>query len=542
MAGVTTLAQHGGMLNGEHITIDLISMISGDKAATQSVVDLFLMLYNKIEAHEIEVQQVSDQLGLAEDQIKALEIELGYLNSENNLLRHKIAITDDNSRTMYLRLEGLSETLNNNLPLHVVQTLSKTGVICNISDIDYTKRIGKFKEGTTRPILIRFIREGKRNSIFYNRANINKNRARGDPLLWLNDDISDETRRHRKTVRDIAALAKQEDITVRVHDDGIIVDNNKYRHIDLDLLPTKISIEKAKSRDEPTGIYFQSEKSPYSNHYPSRFVDEQGQTFENVEQAYQFKKAKAHNKMALANKILETRDPPEIHRLAKQLPTSKNWIKEEEQIMTDLVTMKFTQNPHIRNLLLATENKEFHEATSNKKWGTGAELASNALLNGDWNGEDLLGQILERVRTNLKLVYPIPPDPFGSSEDVNALTHVKSTNDPPTPHTHTARGEGGKTSPVLAQLQISARAKPMGGQLPTPAAGSKTPTTVESPHSSAGSPVSTQAIEEISNKRRNKSAPTPPPQSTSIVNSSATAPLRGNRVTRAARANQGKKQ
>lgn len=201
-------------------------------------------------------------------------------------------------------------------------------------------------------------------------------------MLWLNDEISDETRRHRKTVRDIAALAKQNGTTVRVHDDGIIVENNKYRHIDLDLLPTHISVESAKSRDEPTGIYFQSEKSPYSNHYPSRFVDDLGQTFESVEQAFQYKKAKAHNKLFLANKILATRDPMEIHRLAKQLPSSKIWVKDEESIMTDLVTMKFTQNIYIRNLLLATGNKEFHEATSNKKWGTGAELSSNALLNG----------------------------------------------------------------------------------------------------------------------------------------------------------------
>lgn len=163
---------------------------------------------------------------------------------------------------MNLRLEGLSESLNNNLPNHVAQTLSKTGIIGELTDIDYVKRIGKFKEATTRPILVRFLREGKRNSVFYNRANINKNRARGDPLLWLNDNISDKTRRNRKTVRDIATLAKQVGTNVKVHDDGIIVDNNKFRHQDLDLLPPKISVAKAKSREESTRIYFQGDRVP----------------------------------------------------------------------------------------------------------------------------------------------------------------------------------------------------------------------------------------------------------------------------------------
>lgn len=242
MADHGSQPHHGGVLNGEHIMTDLNCMIAGDKAATQNIVDMFLMLYNKIAAHEIEVQDTTDQFVTALDKIKSLEIEVGYLKSENDLLRNKIVITEDNSRTMYLRLEGLNESMNNNLPLHVSQTMSKTGIICELSDIDFVKRIGKYKEGTIRPVLIKFVKEGKRNSVFYNRANINKSRARGEPLLWLNDDISDETRRNRKTVRDIAALAKQVGTNVKVHDDGIIVDNTKFRHQDLDLLPPRISV------------------------------------------------------------------------------------------------------------------------------------------------------------------------------------------------------------------------------------------------------------------------------------------------------------
>lgn len=482
---------------------------------------------------------------------------------------------------MYLRLEGLSESLNNNLPHQVTQTLSKTGVICEMSDIDFVKRIGKYKESTTRPVLIRFLKEGKRNSVLYSRANLNKNRPRGEPLLWLNDDISDETRRNRKTVRDIAALAKQVGTEVKVHDDGIIVGNNKYKHADLDLLPPEISVTKAKSREEPTGIYFQSEMSPYSNHYQSRFTDDQGQTFESVEQAFQFRKAMAHGKSQIANKILATRNLQEIHKLAKQLPTNKKWSDSELNTMQNLVTHKLTQNSYIRNLLLASGNAEFHKATGNKKWGTGAELSSKALMNGAWEGRDLLGQVLEKVRATLKLVYPTPTPPtpllqdravtttdtIGAQSTQSSQSRSGSTSSPS--RTTTERASTSQESPHASQTagkslpsgdspqrttasQKSPKPSLVTGQSPTLTGELTSPTpstksTYSRASSQSHSPPPTQAaIEEISRKRRSKAAPTPPPRPTDAKpDTSATQddgiPLRGNRVARPRLAKKGKK-
>lgn len=170
--------------------------------------------------------------------IRALETELNFMNSEYASLKHDLSTTHDAARTMYLRLEGLGEEANNNLPQQVATSLSKTGIQCNTNDLDYVKRLGKYKEGSSRPILVRFTKEGKRNSILYNRANVNKHRAQGEPFLWINDDVSDETRNNRKTVREVAILAKQlGNNNIKVHSDGLIIGNQKYKHEDLDLLP-----------------------------------------------------------------------------------------------------------------------------------------------------------------------------------------------------------------------------------------------------------------------------------------------------------------
>lgn len=170
------LTARSDCLDGEVIFTDLSNMVAGDGNATQSMVDLFLMLFNKIEAYEIESENTAQIFLDTNKKLAFLELEMKYLKNENDMLRNQLAHTDDASRTMYLRLEGLSENLNNNLPLHVANSLSKTGVSCTVNDLDHVKRIGKFKQGQARPILVRFMKEGKRNSILYNRANINKNK------------------------------------------------------------------------------------------------------------------------------------------------------------------------------------------------------------------------------------------------------------------------------------------------------------------------------------------------------------------------------
>lgn len=71
--------------------------------------------------------------------------------------------------------------------------------------------------------------------------NINKRKTKGESLLWINDEVSDETRRNRKSVREVAILAKQVGkANIKIHSDGLIIDNQKFKHEDLDLLPPQL--------------------------------------------------------------------------------------------------------------------------------------------------------------------------------------------------------------------------------------------------------------------------------------------------------------
>lgn len=353
-----------------------------------------------------------------------LEREIQFLNQENLDLRYQLAITEDATKSLQLRLEGLKENDQESLISHVTTILSLSGVVCLPADIDYVRRLGKHKPGSPRPILIKFMRQSQRDAILYNRANININSTSTD-LVWLNDEVSSFTRRNRKTVRDVATLANSMGVeNVRIHGDGIVIGNGKYKHRDLDLLPPLLTATNAKTIQTDTDIFFQSELSPFSNFYMSRFEDQNSQIFECLEQAFQFRKATYHNNHQLANKILATRNPYEHKRLGNLVDTSQSWRESEADCMSELLLYKFTQNNQVAEQLMATGQKRLHEALSDNKWATGSDLSSKATQNGTWTGGDLLGQLLEGTRDTITRANHTPtPSPSPPSNDQSQPSH-----------------------------------------------------------------------------------------------------------------------
>lgn len=387
---------------------DYANLITGEKSAIQNLVDLNLFILDKYRSLDLAAHDLMADVKTANAKIHDLEREISFMKQENLLLKNQIALTEDATRTLFLRVEGLHEKNGENLLTYVASTLSRTGISCSADDIDYVKRIGKFKPGSARPVLVKFLKESKRNLILYNRANLNWN---SNSLIWINDDVSDHTRRQRKTVRDIAAYAKSIGLNdLKVHGDGLIVDGDKFKHQDLDLLPPYISIEIAKQPSNESDLYFQSEHSPLSNFYATPIDDGFGICYTSAEQFFQHKKALFHNYSQTASKILKNRDPYELKRLGNLVQTTQEWRDTEESIMSNIIHSKFTQNPHLADILLNTGTLHLHEASADRKWATGAELASKALQSGSWPGSDRMGYLLENLRAELRGENSANPD------------------------------------------------------------------------------------------------------------------------------------
>ena len=127
-----------------------------------------------------------------------------------------------------------------------------------------------------------------------------------------------------------------------------------------------------------------------SNFY-SAPVTYNGLTFQNNEAAFQAQKT-----LDPAEQAAFTDMPANIaKRRGRQVKLRCDWEKVKDGIMEEIVRAKFTQNPDLKEKLLATGDTLLIEGNrwNDRYWGV--DLRSG-------NGENHLGQILMKIRKELK--------------------------------------------------------------------------------------------------------------------------------------------
>ena len=183
----------------------------------------------------------------------------------------------------------------------------------------------------------------------------------------------------------------------------------------------KSTKEKAKVEES---IYFFGHTGPYgflSNFYPAIFEDEDGETFVSSEQYFMWRKATFFEDEEMADKILEEVTIDDFDELStdgkkwkdKMMRVKKlgknvrgfdevSWKEERESAMLDGLKLKFDQNKHLNDNLINTGNKKLAEASPyDKIWGIG--ISKNQAEAGEkWQGQNLLGNLLEIVRADLQ--------------------------------------------------------------------------------------------------------------------------------------------
>ena len=93
--------------------------------------------------------------------------------------------------------------------------------------------------------------------------------------------------------------------------------------------------------------------------------------------------------------VRQCKKPSEAANLgrSRKLPLRRDWESVKDQVMLDAVRAKFTQHDVLKDLLLSTGDATLVEHTDRDSyWGDG----------GDGSGKNMLGQILVRVREELR--------------------------------------------------------------------------------------------------------------------------------------------
>jgi ribA/ribD-fused uncharacterized protein len=144
---------------------------------------------------------------------------------------------------------------------------------------------------------------------------------------------------------------------------------------------------------------------PFSQWHPSTFkVD--GVTYNCAEQYMMAEKAKLFGDSKIKRKILKSNSPREQKHLGRTVSSfdEGKWNKAARDIVFIGNMAKFSQNEDLKEKLLATDKKTLVEASPyDRVWGIGlAADDPNATRPGNWRGTNWLGEVLMRVRNELK--------------------------------------------------------------------------------------------------------------------------------------------
>jgi ribA/ribD-fused uncharacterized protein len=150
--------------------------------------------------------------------------------------------------------------------------------------------------------------------------------------------------------------------------------------------------------------FFWQQNSPFSQWFSVRFTVN-NQEFNCCEQYMMYQKALLFGDHIIASEILKTKYPKDQKKLGRKVKnfSASKWEAVCKQIVYDGNYAKFSQNPALKQILLATKGTTLAEASPlDRIWGIGLSDADLRTLDRtQWLGTNWLGEILTQLREDL---------------------------------------------------------------------------------------------------------------------------------------------
>lgn len=155
--------------------------------------------------------------------------------------------------------------------------------------------------------------------------------------------------------------------------------------------------------------YFFYWSGPFSQWHRSEFTHA-GQSFDTAEQAMMYEKAMLFEDRSIAEEIRSEKDPGRQKALGQQVKPfdATVWDQNKVAIVTEINRAKFGQNKGLRRKLFQTAPLQLVEASPmDTIWGIGLDAKQAETTKPEfWPGQNLLGQILTKVRQELAQTFP----------------------------------------------------------------------------------------------------------------------------------------
>jgi ribA/ribD-fused uncharacterized protein len=170
------------------------------------------------------------------------------------------------------------------------------------------------------------------------------------------------------------------------------------------VLKAKVPIE------NPPVFFFSGNSALNENQYLSALyeapIQVEGMTFPTVEHYFQWSKAKQFGDAEAQAKILKTPSAKSVKAYGKKVKNfnEEAWTEVSQGVMRTGLKAKFMQHPELLKKLRETGTRPLAEADPRGKfWGIGTSAdTSKANDPAKWPGKNIMGKLLEEIRTELK--------------------------------------------------------------------------------------------------------------------------------------------
>lgn len=327
---------------------------------------------------------------------------------DTRFVKHERKFLDVNVdlKEKYMSIGGIPEERNEDLMTVVLDNINNmlraalpNPIPITRVDIDMVYRTGKYSRGFyPRQITVVFVRKGLKQFLIATKKGLGWD---VNNKVTYSEDLDSETRNHREALKSVATTAQETDHNVKIAGNRIYVNGKPYGYEEMDILPPELRRGLPQTKKTKEGLAFRGKECYLSNFYPCEITID-GELYVSVEQFYQHIKCQSCEDYDRADKILCTDDPLQAKLLGDGCEEKRDWLQNKVYTMFKGMFYKFAQNEHLAYKLLSTEDLQLYEATTDRLYGAGIGLNSKKWALNSWEGKNVCGKLLSKVRIILK--------------------------------------------------------------------------------------------------------------------------------------------
>ena len=334
--------------------------------------------------------------------LKKVNDELTQVKNDRDLALNKLSNMNEkmNKLDAYIRrenliFEGIQPRPNEDCGA-ILKEIFRDKLQIDNADAIHLQRVHRMPSSKKiKPIICRFLSFPDRQKVWGARRNLKGSN------IFINEDLPIEYLQRRSKLYPALKKARELKKLAFFKDDMLYIEGTAYSVENANDLPEDLHLAKLASKSSDDMVAFFTSSCPLSNFYPTSFSID-GNKFSSTEQYLQWHKAHFAKKPDVMKQIMSAQTALEAKSLGDKIVlANEQWLPEAESALLHACTLKFEQDPIAKKFLLDTKKKQIIEASKNTIWGVGRTLSDKNIFTPDWEGDNLCGKILMKVRDQL---------------------------------------------------------------------------------------------------------------------------------------------